>query len=90
MGGCPMRRGVYFVGGGHFILCPFSHFEMQVFKNSKYFFLQHPQYSFSDLRQMQGIYCLQVDIDLTLNLNFLFQRAVSFHPSLGTKNQPNP
>ena len=30
-------EGVYFVGGGHFILHPFSHFEMQDFKNSKSF-----------------------------------------------------
>ena len=32
---------------------------------------------------------LEADIDLTLNLNFLFQGAVSFHPSAGVQNQPN-
>ena len=32
-----MRGEVYFVRGGQFILYPFSHFEMQDFKNSKNF-----------------------------------------------------
>ena len=33
--GCPMSRDIS--EGGWFILCPFSHFEMQDFKNSKIF-----------------------------------------------------
>ena len=35
-GGCPMRVGLYFLGGGQFILHLFPHFEMQDFKSSKY------------------------------------------------------
>ena len=36
-GGCPMREGLYFLGEGQFILCSFSHFKIQDFKNSKRF-----------------------------------------------------
>ena len=50
-------RGLNFIGGGQFILCPFSHFEMQDFKKSKKNLPVTPPFSiftFSDLRQMQG------------------------------------
>ena len=44
-GACSMLKlEVYFLGGDQFILRPFSHFEMQYFKNLKDFCL-HFQYS---------------------------------------------
>ena len=39
-----LKLEVYFLGGDQFILRPFSHFEMQYFKNLKDFCL-HFQYS---------------------------------------------
>ena len=39
--GCPMMGGVYFVVGGQFIFRPFSHFQIQDFKNS-FFCLRCP------------------------------------------------
>ena len=47
VGGCPIREGVYFVGVGQFILHPFSHFEMQDFKNSKNICLWHLHFQYS-------------------------------------------
>ena len=44
-------------------------------------------FTFLDLRQIQNFKQI---LTLTLNLNFLFQGAVSFHPSVCTQNQPNP
>ena len=58
-----------------------SHFKMQDFKNSKKFLPLAPSFSiftFLDLRQMQGFMYI---LALTLNLNFLFQGAVSFSRS---------
>ena len=52
-----MRGGLYFLGGGQLILCPFSHFEMQDFKNPNFFLPAAPSFSiftFPDSRQMQG------------------------------------
>ena len=45
------------------------------------------KFTFSDLRWMQGFKQL---LTSTLNLNFLVQGAVSFHPSVGNQNQANP
>ena len=49
-------RGVSFLGGGQFILCPLSHLEMQDLKNSKLFACSalFSIFTFSDLRWMQG------------------------------------
>ena len=50
--------GVYFVGGGQFILCQFSHFEIQDFqKKTQNFLLVAASFSiftFPDLRQVQA------------------------------------
>ena len=43
-------RGLYFLGGGQFILCPFSHFEMQDFKTPKIFCLQYSYFPYSYFR----------------------------------------
>ena len=37
-----------------------------------------------------NIHILRFKMVAGLNLNFLVQGAVSFHPSVGHKNQPNP
>ena len=54
-GGNPIRgRLLYFILRGQFIVFPFSHFEIQDYKNSKIFCLWHPSFSvftFSDLKQ---------------------------------------
>ena len=88
-GGNPIRGGLlYFVLRVQFIVFPFPHFEIQGYKNSKIFCLWHPSFSvftFSDLKHAG----LQVVLTLTLNINFLFQGAASFHPLVGTQNQPN-
>ena len=76
-------------GWGTYFLRQFSHFEMQDFKFQKYF-AEAPSFlifTVSDLRQVQNFKQI---LTLTLNLNSLFHRAVSFHPSVGTQNQPNP
>ena len=61
--------GLYFVGGGQFILHPFSHFEMQDFKNSESFCLQVER--------------LQVDIVFNTEFNFSFSRSSFFSPLSG-------
>ena len=73
--------GLYFLGGGQFILCPFSHFELQGCK----FLPATSSFStctFSGLIWMQGFKQI---LTLILNLNFLVQRAVSFHPQWAPK-----
>ena len=68
-------RGVYFLGGCQFILCPFSHFEMQDYKIqnacSTLIFNIHT----FRFKMDAG---LQVDVSFTLNLNFLVQGVVFF------------
>ena len=79
-----MRGGVYFFGGGQFILHPFSHFEMQDFKNSKSLGALIFGIHIFKFKMGAG---LQVDIDI--NTEYKFSWAVSFHLSVGTQNQPN-
>ena len=73
---------LYVLGGGQFILRPFSHFEMQYFKNLKVF-TSFLIFRFSDLRSMQGFRYRET---LLVNLNFLIQGAVSFHPLVDPQN----
>ena len=88
LGGCPMR-GLYFLGGGQFVLHPFSHFEMEDFKNSKLIACSALIFNIHIFRFKIDA-GLQVDVDFTLNLNFLVQGAVSCYPLMGTQNQPKP
>ena len=79
---------VYFLGRRQFVLCPFSHFEMQDFKNSKLFACSTPIFNIHIFRfKIDAL--LEIDADFTMNPNFLDQGAVSFHPLVGTQNQPN-
>ena len=75
--------GVYYVGTGQFIFHPFSHFEMQDFKNSKKICLQHSFsiFTVSDLKQMHAE--LQVDIDFNTESKFSFSRSSFFSPLSG-------
>ena len=63
-------EGVYFLKVGQFILCPFSHSEMQDFKNSELFVRSAPIFSIHIFRFKTDV-LLQIDVDFTLNLNFL-------------------
>ena len=76
-------RGLYFLGGGQFILRPFSHFKKQVLKNSSISACGALVFNLHILSFKQIL-------TLTLNLNFFAQGAVSFHPSVGSQIQPNP
>ena len=63
---------------GQFSLHQFSHFELKVFKNAKFFCC------------CAFIFYIHIfRFKMTLNLNFLVQGAVSFHPSVGPQNQPS-
>ena len=74
-----MRWGRYFLGGGQFISRPFSHLEMQDFKNSNTFACGALIFNIHIFRFKTDT-GLQVDIDFNINLNFLVQVAVSFTP----------
>ena len=81
---------VYFVGGGRFILLLFSDFEILDLKKIKKKNFGCRTLTFKiPIFRFKTDAGLEADIDLTLNLNFLFQGAVSFHPSAGVQNQPN-
>ena len=84
-----MRWGRYFLGEGQFISRPFSHLELQDFKNSNTFACGALIFNIHIFRFKTDA-GLQVDIDFNINLNFLVQGAVSFYPLLSTQNQPNP
>ena len=78
------REGLYFFGGGQFILCPFSQFQ----KISKFFACGALIFNIHIFRFK--LYAgLQIDIDFNTESNSLVQGAVSFHPSMDTQNQPN-
>ena len=61
---------------------------MQDFKNSKLFACSAPTFNIHIFRFKIDV-LLQIDADFTMNLNFLDQGAVSFHPLVRTQNQPN-
>ena len=79
---------VYFLWGCQFILCPFSHFEIQDFKNLKLFDCCALIFNIHIFRFKIDA-GLQVDPDFTINLKFLLQRAVCLSPLVDTQNQPN-
>ena len=81
-----MREGVHFFGGGQFVLCPFSHLEMQHFKISKNLACGTLIFNFNIFRFKTNA-GLQVDIHFN---NESKEGEVPFHPSVGTQNQPNP
>ena len=79
-------EGVFFLGRDQFILDSFSYFETQVFKTSKIFACITLIFNIHIFRFKMDTGS-QVDIlNLKLNPNFLVQKGVSFHPSLGPQN----
>ena len=75
-----MRGGVYFFGGGQFILHPFSHFEMQDFKNSKTLGALIFTIHIFKFKMGAG---LQVDIDFNTESKFSCPRSSFFSPFSG-------
>ena len=82
-GSCPVSGG-YFLGGGQFSLCPFSHSEKEDFKNSKIFacgILIFIIYYFR-LKMGAGI---QVDIDFNTESKCSCSRSSFFTPQWALK-----
>ena len=79
---------LHLLGGDQFILHPFSHFEKQDIKNPKFSACSALIFNIHIFR-FKADAGLQVDIDLTPNLNFLVQ-VLSFLISLvGLEGPPN-
>ena len=78
-----MRQGVYYVGESQFIFCPFSHFEMQDFKNPKNFCMQHLQFLYLNIFRFKTDAELQVHIDFNTKSKFSFSRSSFFSPLNG-------
>ena len=79
--------GVYFIGGGQFILRPFSHFEMQDFKNSKLFACSALISNILIFRFMMDA-GPQVDIDF--NTKFSCLSSCFFSPLTGHSKPTKP
>ena len=88
MGGCPIR-GLCFFGGGPLILCPFSHTEMQYFKNSEIFACDALIFNIYIFRFKIHAE-LQVDIDFNTESKFSCSRSSFFSPLSGHSKQTKP
>ena len=82
-----MREGVYFFGGGQFILCPFSHFEMQHFKKNLACGTLIFNFNIFRFKTNAG---LQVDIDFNNESKFYFSRSSFFSPLSGHSKPTKP
>ena len=89
-GGCPMRgRGLYFLGGGQFILRPFSHFKKQVLKNSSISACGALVFNLHIFRFKTDAE-LQVNIDFNTESKFFCSRSSLFSPLSGQSNSTKP
>ena len=88
MGGCPIR-GLCFFGGGPLILCPFSHIEMQHFKNSEIFASDALIFNIHIFR-FKVHAGLQVDIDFNTESKFSCSRSSFFLPLSGHAKPAKP
>ena len=77
---------LYLLEGGHFILCPFYHFELQDCKNSKIFACDALIINFHIFRFTMDA-GFEVDIHFNTESKFPCSRSSFFSPSLGTQNQ---
>ena len=81
-----MIQEVYFLWGGQFILCLFSHFGMQDLKNSNFFAWSTPIFNIHIFRFKMDA-GLKVCFDFNAESNFFCSRSSFFSP-LGEHSKP--
>ena len=82
-------RGLYFLGGGQFILRPFSHFKKQALKNSSISACGALVFNLHIFRFKTDAE-LQVNIDFNTESKFFCSRSSLFSPLSGQSNSTKP